>query len=139
CVNGSTHTAATMVTAVTGRRRPAGLAETDARMEPGMSWLFLIGVSCDGVGAFLIAWPILRPASAEREAARPRWGGDHWAGFVRDRERRLVQYGALFLVAGFAFQAAGYITRLHHDFAMALVVLVAVVSGGLALGTWLAR
>ena len=57
-----------------------------------MSWLFLIGVACDGVGAFMIAWPILHASSAAREAGRPRWGGDHWAPFVRDRETRLVQY-----------------------------------------------
>jgi hypothetical protein len=56
-----------------------------------MSWLFLIGVACDGIGAFMIAWPILRPSSAAREAGRPRWGGDHCAPFVRDLETRLIR------------------------------------------------
>src|SRR4051812_34293563 len=98
-----------------------------------MSWLFLVGVAFDGVGAFLIAWPILRPSSAEREAGRPRFGGDHWAPFVRDREARLVQYGALFLVGGFSMQATGYVVRLHDHLALSLLVLIAVVAGGLLL------
>jgi hypothetical protein len=50
-----------------------------------MSWLFLIGLAFDGIGAFMIALPVLSPGSAAREAARPRYGGDPWAPFVRDR------------------------------------------------------
>jgi hypothetical protein len=104
-----------------------------------MSWIFLVGVACDGVGGFLIAWPILRPGSAAREAGRPRLGGDPWAPFVRDREARLVQYGALFLVGGFALQATGYLIRLHDLWWLALLILVLVVLGGLRIGTWLAQ
>jgi hypothetical protein len=103
-----------------------------------MYWLFLIGVSFDGIGAILIAWPILRPGSAAREASRPRWGGDHWAAFLRDREVRLVQWGALFLSGGFVLQAAGYVARLGDSWWLALLLLVGIVALGLTIGVWAA-
>jgi hypothetical protein len=104
-----------------------------------VSWLFLIGLALDGVGALLIAWPILVAGSAAREAGRPRWGGDHWASFRGDRERRLVQYGALALAAGFALQAFGLVIRMGGLWWVALIVLAAVLSFGVAVGTALAR
>jgi hypothetical protein len=103
-----------------------------------MSWLFLIGLAFDGIGAFMISLPILSPGTATREAARPRFGGDHWAPFVRDREARLVQYGALFLVGGFALQAAGYIARICPRW-LALLLVAILVAVGLRAGTWLAN
>jgi hypothetical protein len=101
-----------------------------------MSWLFLVGVSFDGIGAILIAWPILRPGSAGREALRPRLGGDHWAGIVHQREVRLVQWGALFLSGGFGLQATGYVVRLGNSWWMGLVVLGFILALGLRIGTW---
>jgi hypothetical protein len=103
-----------------------------------MSWLFLVGVSFDGIGAMLIAWPILRPGSAAREASRPRWGGDHWAGFRREREVRLVQWGAVFLTGGFGLQATGYVIRLGNSWGIGLLVLALIVTLGLRIGTWAA-
>jgi hypothetical protein len=103
-----------------------------------MSWLFLVGVSFDGIGALLIAWPILRPGSAAREVSRPRYSGDHWAGLLRDREVRLVQWGAVFLSGGFGLQATGYVIRLGSSWWLALLLLILVVLAGLRVGTWAA-
>jgi hypothetical protein len=105
-----------------------------------VNWLYLIGLAFDGVGAMLIAWPILRPGSAVREMARPRWGGDHWASFRRDRELRLVQYGALSLVLGFILQATGYVIRVGDSWWwLAITVVVAILVVGLAAGNFLAQ
>lgn len=104
-----------------------------------MDWLFLVGLSFDGVGALLLAWPILRPGSAAREVARPRWGGDHWASFRRDRELRLVQYGALALAGGFALQALAYVIQVDESWVPAVALVGVVVLTGLLVGTALAR
>lgn len=104
-----------------------------------MNWLFLVGLSFDGVGALLLAWPILRPGSAAREAARPRWGGDHWASFRRDRELRLVLCGALALAGGFALQALAYVIQVDESWVPAVALVGAIVLAGLLVGTALAR
>jgi hypothetical protein len=50
-----------------------------------------------------------------------------------------VQYGALFLVAGFGFQALSYVIRLGDQWWLAIVLLCLVVPGGLRIGTSLAE
>jgi hypothetical protein len=101
--------------------------------------LFLVGLSFDGVGALLIAWPILSPGLAARESGRPRWDGDHLAPFRRDREARLVQLGAAFLGAGFVLQAVTYTVRLGCPWWGGTHLIAGVAAAGIPVSVALAR
>ena len=63
-------------------------------------WLFMLGLAFDGVGALLIAWPVIRPAPEAKEEGRPRLDGNPWIHVLRLREQRYVQAGAFFLLGG---------------------------------------
>lgn len=106
-----------------------------------MTWLSLIGLSLDGVGAALIAWPILRNPPEAREEGRPRWDGNPWIPVLRRREQSLVQVGAFFLVLGFTLQAAAQVVGLdgRTERTLGVVAAAAILAAGITLGLRRAR
>jgi hypothetical protein len=97
-------------------------------------WLLILGLSFDGVGAALIAWPLVVPRPEEREEGISRWGGNPWQTITRLREARFVQIGAFFLALGFVLQAGAYIWSFDSSELWASLLVVATLVAGVTVG-----
>jgi len=96
--------------------------------------MLIMGLSFDGVGAALIAWPLVVPRPEEREEGSARWGGNPWQTITRLRETRFVQIGAFFLALGFVLQAVAYIWSFDSSRLWASLLVVATLVAGVTAG-----
>jgi hypothetical protein len=76
-----------------------------------MRWLFVLGLSLDIAGAFLVAFAVLgRTPGENRQEAKSGYGGNFWVVLIREREQMRVRIGVFLLGGGFLLQLAGYLT-----------------------------